>query len=105
MEGALKEGWLMYTVHWLLEVLCQRRTWSYLVETKGGSFPVTEGSMVSSSSELLLGYPEEAGSVVEMYEKKGIFLFDLWLDRQMEKDETKELGAVGPEGFRRQAKP
>lgn len=55
--------------------------------------------------ELLQQYPSEAGSVVEMYEKKGIFLFDLWLDRQMEKDDAKELGAVGPEGFRRQAKP
>ena len=63
------------------------------------------GELLKKFDELLLKYPEEAGSVVEMYEKKGIFLFDLWLDRQMEKDETKELGAVGPEGFRRQAKP
>ena len=63
------------------------------------------GELLKKFDELLLKYPEEAGSVVEMYEKKGIFLFDLWLDRQMEKDDTKELGAVGPEGFRRQAKP
>ena len=61
--------------------------------------------LLKKFNELLQRYPGEAGSVVEMYEKKGIFLFDLWLDRQMQKDETKELGAVGPEGFRRQAKP
>ena len=65
---------------------------------KGGK--IAQG-LRASFQELLKQYPGEAQQLTELYEQKGIFVFDLWLNGMAKEFEA--LGAVGqPEGFKRQ---
>ena len=68
--------------------------------------PIAEG-LRSKFQQLQSQFPEDANNMTEMYEKNGIFLFDLWVNQDGDGNGSgsrEELGAVGS-GFKRQARP
>ena len=74
-----------------------------MIIPSGGSIAA---GLRSTFQQLQNQFPEDANNMTEMYEKNGIFLFDLWVGQDGKDDQVgsrEELGAVGS-GFRRQAK-
>ena len=79
---------------------------------KGGKIAA---GLRASFARLLKEHPDEARSLTQLYEEKGIYVFDLWLQNGSESGDEKKtkpgdlpIGAVGEDesgGFPRQAVP